>query len=67
VPKSLRWSYQAKVLNSHDLDRTVAMVGADFELVDAARRQTFRGPDGCRQWLQGGLTAAPDATAESTS
>ncbi len=54
--------------NDHDLDRAAAMVSEDFELVDfAADRQTFRGSEGIRQWLQVFLTAFPDATVEVTN
>jgi steroid delta-isomerase-like uncharacterized protein len=51
--------------NSHDLDRAATMVTEDFELVDlAARGQTFRGPEGLREWFQTFLTALPDARTE---
>ena len=54
--------------NDYDLDRVAAMVSEDFELVDfAAEGQTFRGPQGIRQWHQIFLTAAPDAKAELTN
>ncbi len=54
--------------NDHDLDRGVALVSEDFELVDfAAEGQAFRGPEGLRQWLQIFLTAAPDAKVEVTN
>ena len=54
--------------NDHDLDRITAMVSEDFELVDfAADAQTFRGPEGFRQWLQIFLTAFPDAKVEVTN
>ncbi len=54
--------------NNHDLDRVAAMVTQNFELVDfAADDQTFRGPEGLRQWLQIFLTAAPDAKVEVTN
>ncbi len=54
--------------NDHDLDRVAAMVTQDFELVDfTADGQTFRGPEGCRQWLQIFLNAAPDAKVEVTN
>jgi steroid delta-isomerase-like uncharacterized protein len=43
-------------------------VSEDFELVDfAADAQTFRGPEGLREWLQIFLTAAPDAKVEVTN
>ena len=53
--------------NRHDLDRTVALVASDFELMDFAMGQTFRGPKGFRQWLQGHLTPLPDARVEVVS
>src|SRR3954451_4544956 len=53
--------------NNHDLDQAVADVADEFELVDIAAGMTFRGKDGCRQWLQGFLTGLPDAHAEITN
>lgn len=54
--------------DAHDLDRAVATATEDFELVDfAAGGQTFRGPEGLRQWLQTFLTALPDARTELTN
>src|SRR4030088_2058250 len=53
--------------NRHDLDRTVTLVTPDFELIDFAMGQTFHGPDGFRQWLQGHLTPLPDARVEVVS
>ena len=54
-----------EAFNSHDLDRASAMVTEDFELTDfAAEGQTFRGPEGLRQWFQTFLTALPDARTE---
>ena len=51
--------------NSYDLDRAATMVTEDFELVDfAAGGQTFRGPEGLREWFQTFLTALPDARTE---
>jgi len=54
-----------EAFNSHNLDRAAAMVTEDFELIDfAAEGQTFRGPEGLRQWFQTFLTALPDARTE---
>ncbi len=54
--------------DAHDLDRAVATATEDLELVDfAAGGQTFRGPEGLRQWLQTFLTALPDARTELTN
>jgi steroid delta-isomerase-like uncharacterized protein len=53
--------------NNRDLDRTVAMVTDDFQLVDIAVGQTFQGPEGFRQWLQAFLTAFPDTQAHPTT
>lgn len=53
--------------NRHDLDSAVATLTPDFALEDVASGQTFHGPEGGRQWLQGFLTALPDAHAELTN
>jgi steroid delta-isomerase-like uncharacterized protein len=54
-----------EAFNSRNLDRASAMVTEDFELTDfAAEGQTFRGPEGLRQWFQTFLTALPDARTE---
>ena len=50
--------------NDGDLDRAVAVVSDDFELLDVAAGQTFHGPEGCRQWLNMFRTALPDARTE---
>jgi steroid delta-isomerase-like uncharacterized protein len=53
-----------EAFNDGDLDRAVATVTDDFELVDAAAGQTFHGRNGCRQWLAMFRTALPDARTE---
>jgi steroid delta-isomerase-like uncharacterized protein len=53
--------------NNHDLNQAVARVTEDFELIDFAAGQTFRGPDGMRQWLGSFLRALPDAHAQLTN
>ncbi|GAC1363045.1 MAG: hypothetical protein NVSMB44_19400 [Ktedonobacteraceae bacterium] len=47
--------------NEGDIDRCATLVTEDFELVDIPTGQTFHGPRGLQQWLQGFLTAGPDA------
>lgn len=47
-----------------DLDRAVGAVADDFELVDVAAGQTFRGPEGCRRWLATFRAALPDARTD---
>ncbi len=53
-----------EAFNDGDLVRAAATVSDDFELVDVAAGQTFRAPDGCRQWLEIFKTALPDAHTE---
>ena len=53
-----------EAFNDGDLVRAASTVSDDFELVDVAAAQTFRGPDGCRQWLETFRTALPDARTE---
>jgi len=50
--------------NKGDLAGAASLVTQDFELVDVAAGYTFHGSDGLLQWLQGFLTAGPDAKAE---
>jgi steroid delta-isomerase-like uncharacterized protein len=50
--------------NDGDLDRAAANVSDDFELLDVAAGQIFRGPEGCRQWLETFRAALPDAQTE---
>jgi steroid delta-isomerase-like uncharacterized protein len=62
----VRAGYDA--FNDRDFDRIDAMVSEDFELVDfAADGQTFRGPQGFREWHQIFLMAFPDAKVELTN
>lgn len=53
--------------NDGDLARAAQTVSDDFELVDVAAGQTFRGPEGCRRWLQMFRGALPDARTELVS
>lgn len=53
--------------NDGDLARASALVTDDFELVDVSAGQTFRGREGCRQWLELFKTALPDARTEIVS
>jgi hypothetical protein len=51
VTKVVRSLFEA--FNEGDLERAAAAAVSDvFELVDVAAGQTFRGPDGCCQWLE---------------
>lgn len=50
-----------EAFNAGDLSRCATFVTEDFELRDIATGQTFHGPQGLQQWLQGFLTAGPDA------
>ena len=53
-----------EAFNDGDLDRAAGLVTDDFELVDVAAGQTFRGPGGLRDWLSTFRTALPDARTE---
>jgi steroid delta-isomerase-like uncharacterized protein len=50
--------------NDGDLDRAAGLVTEDFELLDVAAGQLFRGREGCRQWLEAFRRALPDAQTE---
>lgn len=53
--------------NAGDLDAAAATAADDFELLDVALGQTFRGPEGFRHWLEPWLAAVPDAHTEVTN
>jgi steroid delta-isomerase-like uncharacterized protein len=50
--------------NSNDLDRVEGLAADDFELVDVASGETFRGKEGARRNAEGWFTAFPDAKIE---
>jgi steroid delta-isomerase-like uncharacterized protein len=50
--------------NANDLDRVEELAADDFELVDIAAGETFRGKEGARANAQGWITAFPDAQIE---
>jgi len=50
--------------NANDLDRVEELAADDFELVDIAAGETFRGKEGARANAQGWFTAFPDAQVE---
>lgn len=53
--------------NAHDLDGNAALFSADAVLYDVATGQTYRGPEGSREFNGGLLTAFPDSTCEIIS
>jgi steroid delta-isomerase-like uncharacterized protein len=54
-------------VQANDLDPYLAHVTADSEMLDVASGETFRGPDGFRQWAQSYMMACPDGTLQVTS
>ncbi len=53
--------------NEGDVERCIALITEDFELVDVPMGQSFHGAEGLRQWLQSFLVAGPDANARVTN
>ena len=53
--------------NNRDWDAAVALTAADVEFVNVATGETFRGPDGVRQFLDGWANAFPDSRVETTA
>ena len=52
--------------NARDWDAAIALTAPDVEWVSVATGETFHGPDGVRQFLDGWATAFPDSTVETT-
>ncbi|HET8629520.1 MAG TPA: ester cyclase [Thermomicrobiales bacterium] len=52
--------------NARDFDRAAELTAPDAEWVNVATGQTFRGPEGARQFLAGWAGAFPDSTVETT-
>jgi steroid delta-isomerase-like uncharacterized protein len=53
--------------NERDFDRAAALVAEDLELINVATGETFRGPEGFRQYMQGWASAFSDASTEITN
>ncbi len=51
-------------VNSKDYDVIEALAADNFELLDVASGEKFRGPEGARKNAEGWLTAFPDAKVE---
>ncbi len=54
-------------INDHDLDALEELHADDYELLDVASGETFRGRDGARRNADGWLTAFPDMHIELTT
>jgi steroid delta-isomerase-like uncharacterized protein len=50
--------------NAKDLDAIEAIAADDFELIDVASGEKFRGPEGSRRNAEGWFTAFPDVQIE---
>jgi ketosteroid isomerase-like protein len=64
--------------NERDFDRAAALVAEDLELINVATGETFRGPEGFKQYMQGWAsafrrpvqrlpTSLPETTSRSSS
>jgi steroid delta-isomerase-like uncharacterized protein len=53
--------------NNRDFDRVTSCIAEGAEWTNVATGQSFRGPDGYRQYLQSWATAFPDSTCEVTN
>lgn len=56
-----------EAFNAGDLDRAVAYAAEDAEWVTVATGETFRGPEGYRQYMLGFKDAMSDASTEITA
>lgn len=56
-----------EAFNNRDWEAAIALTTPDVESVNMATGQTFQGPDGLRQFLQGWATAFPDSRVETTT
>lgn len=52
--------------SDHDLDRAVANYAEDAERLNVATGETFRGPEGHKDYLRGWIDAFPDSKTEIT-
>ncbi|HEY8287165.1 MAG TPA: ester cyclase [Chloroflexota bacterium] len=52
--------------NARDWNAAAALSAPDAEFVNVATGQTFRGPSGIQEFLQGWATAFPDSRVETT-
>ena len=55
-----------EAFNNRDWAAAIALTTPDVELINVATGQTFQGPDGVRQFLEGWATAFPDSKVETT-
>ena len=53
--------------NDRDWDYAMSKAADDAEWVNVPTGQTFRGPEGVRQFLEGWATAFPDSRVETTN
>jgi len=53
--------------NTRDWEAAVNLCSPDAEFMNVATGETFRGPEGVRQFLQGWATAFPDSKVETTA
>jgi steroid delta-isomerase-like uncharacterized protein len=51
--------------NTRSFDAAVALCTPDAEVTNVATGQTFRGPDGVREFMSGFATAFPDGTVQT--
>ena len=58
----VRAAYEA--FNDRDLDRAAALAAEELEWLNVATGETFRGPEGYRQYMQGWIDAFPDSMTE---
>lgn len=54
-------------INERDLDRLASLHSEEYELVDEATEEVFRGPEGARRNNEGWLDAFPDMRWEITN
>jgi len=58
----VRTAYEA--FNDRDLDRAAALTAEELEWLNVATGETFHGPEGYKQYMQGWVDAFPDSMTE---
>jgi steroid delta-isomerase-like uncharacterized protein len=50
--------------NNHDFDQAITLCDEDLQWVNLSTGETFRGPEGCRRFLEGWANGFPESRVE---
>ena len=50
--------------NNHDFDQAITLCDEDLQWVNLSTGETFRGPEGCRRFLEGWANGFPESSVE---